>query len=73
MLSREKEICFDTETTHIDANLAELVGMSFSVKPGEGYYVPCPVDRCVLHGSQLTVLAVIRSSAGPRGSRRWSS
>jgi DNA polymerase-1 len=39
------EICFDTETTHIDANLAELVGMSFSVTPGEAYYVPLPEDR----------------------------
>lgn len=39
------EISFDTETTNIDANLAELVGLSFSVKPGEGYYVPCPAER----------------------------
>lgn len=39
------EICFDTETTNIDANLAELVGLSFSVTPGEGYYVPCPADK----------------------------
>ncbi|MFT3979376.1 MAG: DNA polymerase I [Ferruginibacter sp.] len=41
------EICFDTETTNIDANLAELVGLSFSVKPGEGYYIACPADRTV--------------------------
>ena len=34
-LSSFDEICFDTETTNIDANLAELVGMSFSVKSGE--------------------------------------
>jgi DNA polymerase-1 len=40
-----KEISFDTETTNIDANNAELVGMSFSVKPGEGYYIPCPADQ----------------------------
>ncbi len=39
------EICFDTETTGIDANDAELVGLSFSIKPGEGYYVPCPADQ----------------------------
>ncbi|MFM8710857.1 MAG: hypothetical protein ACKOC7_06205, partial [Sphingomonadales bacterium] len=39
------EICFDTETTNIDANLAELVGLSFSVTPGEAWYVPCPVDQ----------------------------
>ena len=44
-LNGHDEICFDTETTHIDANLAELVGLSFSVKPGEGYYIPCPADK----------------------------
>ncbi len=44
-LITEKEICFDTETTGIDPNDAELVGLSFSVKPGEGYYIPCPADR----------------------------
>jgi len=44
-LASEKEICFDTETTGIDANEAELVGLSFSVKKGEAYYVPCPIDR----------------------------
>ena len=42
VLHSSEEICFDTETTNIDANLAELVGMSFSVKVGEAYYVPCP-------------------------------
>lgn len=44
-LLEEKEICFDTETTGVDANDVELVGMSFSYKPGEAYYVPCPADQ----------------------------
>jgi DNA polymerase-1 len=44
-LMPEREICFDTETTNIDANEAELVGMSFSIKAGEGYYVPCSSNR----------------------------
>jgi len=43
-LSGFDEICFDTETTGIDANDAEIVGMSFSVKAGEGFYVYCPND-----------------------------
>ena len=47
ILEANDEICFDTETTNINANLAELVGLSFSVKPGEGYYIPCPHDRAV--------------------------
>jgi DNA polymerase-1 len=44
-LAKQKEICFDTETTGLDANQAELVGMSFCWKPGEAYYVPCPADQ----------------------------
>ncbi len=44
-LSAEKEISFDTETNHIDANEAELVGLSFSFADAEGYYVPCPDDE----------------------------
>ncbi len=44
-LKKHEEICFDTETTGIDANDAELVGLSFSVKPGEAFYIPCPADQ----------------------------
>jgi DNA polymerase-1 len=44
-LKLHDEICFDTETTGIDANDAELVGLSFSIKPGEAFYVPCPADQ----------------------------
>lgn len=44
-LSKHTEICFDTETTGIDANDCELVGLSFSVEPGEAYYIPCPADQ----------------------------
>jgi DNA polymerase I len=39
-LKTQKAICFDTETTGIDANNAELVGLSFSDTIGEAYYVP---------------------------------
>ncbi len=41
----EKEVSFDTETTGIDALNAELVGLSFSCKPHEGWYIPVPADR----------------------------
>ena len=44
-LNKFVEISFDTETTHIDANCADLVGLSFAVKPGEGWYVPCPDNK----------------------------
>lgn len=39
------EICFDTETTGLDANQCELVGMSFAVAPHEAYYIPFPAER----------------------------
>ncbi len=45
ILLKEPSISFDTETTGTDANLADLVGLSFSIKPGEGYYIPVPEDR----------------------------
>ena len=40
-----EEISFDTETTSIDANDAELVGLSFAVAPHEGYFIPTPPDQ----------------------------
>ncbi len=45
ILAQQKSFCFDTETTGTDANDCELVGLSFSVKPGEGWYVPIPADQ----------------------------
>ena len=47
-----KEICFDTETTGIDANDVDIVGMSFSVTPGEAWYVPCPPNT---EGAQAVI------------------
>jgi DNA polymerase-1 len=44
-LGKEKSFCFDTETTGLDAHQAELVGMSFAIKPHEAYYVPVPEDQ----------------------------
>lgn len=45
ILKLHNEICFDTETTGIDANDAELVGLSFAVQSGEAWYVPCPAEQ----------------------------
>ncbi len=43
-LNKHSEISFDTETTGIDANDADLVGLSFAVRPHHGWYVPVPCD-----------------------------
>ena len=39
-LQDAKLIAFDTETTGLDAQQAQLVGLSFAVKPGEAAYIP---------------------------------
>ncbi|HHJ10307.1 MAG TPA: DNA polymerase I [Bacteroidetes bacterium] len=44
-LSGLKEFCFDTETTGLNFLDAEIVGLSFSFKPHEGYYVPLPPEH----------------------------
>ncbi|WP_439648960.1 DNA polymerase I [Desertivirga xinjiangensis] len=48
LLEKQAAICLDTETTCMDANNCELVGMSFAIKAGEAWYVPMPVpqDEC---------------------------
>ena len=45
LLLKQESICFDTETTGIDANNCELVGLSFAVKEHEGWYVPVPANQ----------------------------
>ena len=42
ILQKQTSVCFDTETTGLDPNNSELVGISFSVKPHEAWYVPVP-------------------------------
>ena len=33
-------VCFDTETDSLESNAAGLVGLAFSVEPGQGWYLP---------------------------------
>lgn len=44
-LSVQESFCFDTETTGLDTFTAELVGLSFSWKAHEAWYVPVPAQR----------------------------
>ncbi len=48
-LLAQKKVCFDTETTSTDPNQADLVGLSFSYTPHEGYYIPVPEDPKQAH------------------------
>ncbi|MDZ7897382.1 MAG: DNA polymerase I [Arcicella sp.] len=44
-LSLQDTLCFDTETTSVNAVEADLIGMSFAYRAGEAYYVPVPTDK----------------------------
>jgi len=44
-LNSKSSFCFDTETTGLDANLADIVGLSFSFETGKAYYIPTPANR----------------------------
>ena len=44
-LMKQKSVCFDTETTSINALQAELVGIAFSWENHKGYYLPFPDDQ----------------------------
>jgi DNA polymerase-1 len=44
-LEQQKSVCFDTETTGLDAVSAQLVGIAFSWQAQTGYYVPIPADK----------------------------
>ena len=44
-LENQTSVCFDTETTGLDALHAELVGISFSYEKGKGFYVPFPENQ----------------------------
>jgi DNA polymerase-1 len=45
LLLQQEDISFDTETTGTDANIAELVGLSFCIEVGKGWYIPVPADQ----------------------------
>ena len=43
-MQRQKSVCFDTETTGLDAVSASLIGIAFSWQAHTGYYLPIPDD-----------------------------
>jgi len=53
-LSQAEEMALDTETTNLYPTRARLVGLSFSLVPGEAYYLPLR-HRYALAPSQLPV------------------
>ena len=61
-LSGAEIIAFDTETTSTDPMRANLVGISLSVRPGEGYYIPV---GHLTDQPQLPLEVVIEALHGP--------
>jgi len=55
-LRKADVVALDTETTAIRPMLAELVGLSFSVEPGSGWYVPVRSPEPSTHLDTKTVL-----------------
>jgi len=53
-LANQKSFCFDTETTGLNPNDSELVGISFSWKAHEAWYLPLPDNY---HKTQEVMLA----------------
>jgi DNA polymerase-1 len=45
LLLQQDSLTFDTETTGTDANIAELVGLSFAYEPGRAWYIPVSADQ----------------------------
>lgn len=55
LLSQQKSFCFDTETTGLDSLTADIIGVSFSFKNDEAYYVP------VQKGKEQATMAEFKS------------
>jgi DNA polymerase-1 len=62
-LLAQQIICFDTETTSINANDASLVGLAFAYKSKEAYYVPVPADPDAYHAIVDIFRPVLESSS----------
>ena len=44
-LLKQKSVAFDTETTGVDPLASDIVGISFSYKEGEAFYVPLSANK----------------------------
>jgi DNA polymerase-1 len=60
-LNKAKVISFDTETTSTEEMKAEIVGISLSIKEGEGYYIPVGHRT----GTNLTLDQVLSALKSP--------
>ena len=52
-LIKANSICFDSETTGLEIHDSEIIGLSFSLKAGDAYYVPFSTENQNLRLSRL--------------------
>ncbi|MBL4575616.1 MAG: DNA polymerase I, partial [Opitutaceae bacterium] len=62
-LSKEKSFCFDTETTSLIARKADLVGIAFSHKAHEGWFVHISTDSAIA-AKELAPFKTVFENAG---------
>jgi DNA polymerase I len=62
MLASANEICVDCETTGQDANTAEIIGISFAVKPYEAFYIPIRLPDI---GGDIDATSLFEQTAAP--------
>jgi DNA polymerase I len=65
VLSQADQISFDVETTSTDSMQAELVGISLSVDPDTGYYIPVGHTAAAAPGHQLPLDRVLSALSAP--------
>jgi DNA polymerase I len=65
-LSKLERYCFDLETTGLDPRDTEIVGIAFSWKAGEGYFVFFPRDKAEAKAVLEEFRSIFESKSGPR-------
>lgn len=61
LLEKESSFSFDTETTGLDANDVEIVGISFCMKPFTAYYIPLPLQYAEAREILLEFKAILEN------------
>lgn len=64
-LQTADQIAFDVETTSTDPMQADLVGISLSMDPNTGYYLPVGHTAAAAQGPQLPLERVLEALRGP--------
>ena len=56
-LQKSEYLCFDTETDSLDKNNMNVIGIAFSTKVGEGFYIPIALEFTIITSGAGTLFA----------------